>query len=116
MINESITSRKNPQIQHIKKLLSSIQYRQSEQEFVIEGVRLVEEAVREDWKIVSVFYSEKLNERGKHMIEHLSGRGIKVFQVSDQVMGDITETETPQGVVAVLRTRRLPLSEKPSLF
>jgi len=115
-VSESITSRKNPHIQRINKLLSSNQYRQSERAFVLEGVRLVEEAAKSEWTITEVFYSEKLNDRGKQLIANLSQRGVAIFQVSDQVMDDITETEKPQGVVAVLSARQLPLSKQPSLI
>jgi TrmH family RNA methyltransferase len=116
MTSESITSRRNPHIQHIKRLLSSHQIRKSEQEFVLEGVRLVEEAVRSDWQIAALYYSDRLNERGKKLIEHLSESRSDLYQVSDQVLGDITETETPQGILAVIKTRELPLPANPSLF
>ncbi|MGB8252677.1 MAG: RNA methyltransferase, partial [Anaerolineaceae bacterium] len=100
----------------INKLLLSNQFRQSEQAFVLEGVRLVEEAAKSEWTITEVFYSEKLNDRGKQLIASLSQREVAIFQVSDQVMDDITETETPQGVVAVLGTRQLLPPKQPSLI
>ena len=115
-MSEIITSRRNPHIQRINKLLSSNQCRQSERAFVLEGVRLVEEAAKSEWTITEVFYSEKVNDRGKQLLASLSQRGIALFQVSEQVMNNITDTETPQGVVAVLSVRQLPQLKHPNLI
>lgn len=113
---KSITSRKNTNIQRVKKLLSSSQFRHSERAFMIEGVRLVEEAARSNWTIIEVYYSENLNDRGKQLINDLSQRGIAIFQVSEIIMNDITETESPQGIVAVLGIRQLSLLKEPDFI
>ncbi len=113
--HESITSTKNPHIQRVRKLISSGQYRQSEQSFVLEGVRLVEEAARSEWSITEVYFSGKLNDRGQKLIESLLRRGSAIYQVSDPVMNDITDTETPQGIVAVLSIKQPPIPKDPTL-
>ena len=46
MSMETITSRKNPLLQHVRKLLSSRSYRQEQGQFAADGVKLLEEAVK----------------------------------------------------------------------
>lgn len=115
-VYESILSRKNPRIQRIKKLLTSSQYRQSEQVFILEGVRLVEEAVKSGWAIQELFISEKLSQRGKRLIETLSQQAVPLYQMSDMVMEVIKDTETSQGILAVLAAHQLSLPENPELI
>ena len=108
---ERITSRKNPRIQRIKKMLSSSSFRQSEHAFVIEGVRLVEEALRSGWGVQELLVSDSLSERGKSLYESIDFPGCAKFQVPDEVMSDLTDTETPQGITAVLIQQELALPE-----
>lgn len=113
---DPILSRKNPRIQYAKKLLTSSQFRRSEQSFVLEGVRLVEEAAKSGWAIIELFYSDKLNQRGKAICAELGSRGVSTICVSDPVIVSITETDTPQGIVAILSMRQLPIPEKTDLI
>jgi TrmH family RNA methyltransferase len=113
MNNEVITSRKNPRIQRIKKLLSSSSYRQSEKAFIIEGVRLVEEAITSGWVIQELYISDDLSERGKSFLANKAVPDCTGYQVSDNVMADLTDTETPQGITAVLLQHEMALPERP---
>jgi TrmH family RNA methyltransferase len=113
---ETITSRKNPRIQRIKKLLSNSQFRKSERAFVVEGVRLVEEAFRSGWRITEILASENLNARGRTLIRDSSFDNSVNYIVPDFILAEITNTETPQGVVAVLEQRQLPFPEKPDFI
>ena len=48
---QTITSRKNPRITHMKKLGASREYRQTQGEFLCDGFKLLQEAVDYiDWK------------------------------------------------------------------
>ena len=55
---ETITSRHNPLLVHVKKLLSSRAYRQSRGEFAADGVKLIHEAIRWKFPITAVILSE----------------------------------------------------------
>lgn len=113
MNHEVITSRKNPRIQRIKKLLSSGSYRQSEKAFIIEGVRLVEEAITSGWVIQELYISDRLSGRGKALFANMVTPDCARFQVSDTVMADLTDTETPQGITAVLQQHEMAFPERP---
>lgn len=78
--------------------------------FVIEGVRLVEEAAKGDWSFETVLYDESLNERGKLLVERLRSNGEEVEQISANLMKSLSETETPQGILAVLKISNPPVA------
>ncbi|HEY3345667.1 MAG TPA: RNA methyltransferase [Anaerolineaceae bacterium] len=105
-----ITSRQNPKVQQMKALLGRARERQQAGEFVVEGVRLVEEAAQSGWKAHLVLYTEQLSERGQQAIKGLQAAGAEIEQVAPAVMEAISDTETSQGVLAVfpLPGARLP--------
>jgi len=109
---EIITSRKNTRIQQIKKLLSSASLRHSEGVFIIEGVRLVEEAFASKWVIQEIYVTDSLNSRGQKLFENATSINCARYRVADEVMAEISDTETPQGIIAVVEQRSLPIQEK----
>jgi len=52
-------------------------------------------------------YDETLSEKGTSQVESLKSRGIDVEVVSDSLMKSLSETETPQGILAVLEFKQL---------
>jgi TrmH family RNA methyltransferase len=62
-----LTSPKNPRIQQIRKLQSNARARRDNGLFVVEGVRLVEEAQSAGWKPEVLLYTEDLGERGRRL-------------------------------------------------
>ena len=79
--------------------------------FVAEGVRLVEEAVISNWRFRIALYDETLSERGRLQVERLRSQGVDVEEVSASVMKSISETEAPQGILAVLEATQLPIPQ-----
>jgi TrmH family RNA methyltransferase len=97
-----LTSVKNPRIQQIRKLQSSSRARREAQLFVVEGIRLVEESLHAGWMPKSVLYTVNLNPRGKGLVDAFTREGVEVVQVAPHVMGKASDTQTPQGILAVL--------------
>ena len=108
-----ITSSQNPRIKLARALLGRAKERRQERAFVAEGIRLVEEAETQDWKFRFVLYDASLNERGSSLIERLLSRDIDVEEVSEPLMKSLSDTETPQGILAVLELAQLPVSDSP---
>ncbi len=104
-----ITSTRNPKVQRVRILLEQRKEREETQSFVIEGVRLIEEALVSGWMPSLVFFCEGLSERGQRLIDELISRHVVVEQISPSVMRRITGTETSQGILAVLPQQELPL-------
>lgn len=97
-----ITSLQNPQIKHLRSLEKS-KYRKQEGKFVIEGIRMMEEALDADIGLDAIYYSPALLDttRGKDLFERLSERMLKIYLLSDRLMKQVGFTETPQGIIAV---------------
>lgn len=104
-----ITSNQNSKIKLVRALMSRSKERREAGLFVIEGVRLVEEAFNRDWGFETVLYDETLSERGKSLISNLKSRSIEVEEVSQSVMKSISETENPQGILAILKFSQFPI-------
>lgn len=84
--------------------------------FVVEGVRLVEEAINSHWKLRFVLYDETLSERGKSQVETLKSLGVEVDEIPASLMKSISETETPQGILVVLEFTQLPIANHPDFI
>ena len=100
---DPITSAANPRIKQIRSLLANRKERRRERLFVIEGVRLVEEALRTGATLTTVLFDpEQLSttERGAALLATVRGlRG--AFVATPEVIAAATDTVTPQGIVAI---------------
>ena len=105
-----ITSNQNSKIKLVRALLGRTKERREAGAFVAEGVRLVEEAVKANWNCRFALYDETLSERGRLQVEGLKARGVDVEEVSASVMKSISETEAPQGILAILEATQLPIT------
>jgi TrmH family RNA methyltransferase len=108
-----ITSIHNPSIQTVRKLLAQSKTRREQGEFVIEGVRLSEEALHAGWTARLVLFTDKLDARGQAVLDGFNARGVPGEQVSYAVMHTISHTETPQGILAVLAIKPKALPPLP---
>jgi TrmH family RNA methyltransferase len=106
-----ITSSHNPKIQQIRTLLARRQERQQAQSFVVEGVRLVEEALHSGWQPQSVYFTDQLSGRGKSLLEGFAQSGAEVEEITPQLMDSLSETEASQGILAIFALRSLPLPD-----
>jgi len=104
-----ITSTHNPKLKLVRALQGRAKERRETGAFFVEGVRLVEEAIISNWGFRFVLYDETLNERGRSQVEGLRSRGVDVEEISTSLMKSLSETESPQGIVAVLELNQLPI-------
>ena len=70
--------------------------------FAADGVRLVEEANLAGWTPLEVFYTTKVSERGRKYLEEMQFRKIPCEEIPVDLMQKIADTDTPQGLIAVL--------------
>ncbi|MCR4440720.1 MAG: RNA methyltransferase [Peptococcaceae bacterium] len=111
---ETINSLQNRAVKEAKKLQQK-KYREERGQYLVEGVRMVEEGIRAG-SLTCFFYNLSLREtkRGEglwHTIrEYAAQTKSGCFQVSEKVLRTLAETETPQGIVAVARMNTVSLS------
>lgn len=92
---EKITSISNAKIQEIKKLLSSKADRYQSGKFIAEGVNIVKDIP--DGFILALFMTENTFQK----YQNIAKKNKNIYLVSDKVMGAISDTKSPSGVVAV---------------
>lgn len=110
-----ITSTSNSKIKLVRSLQNRSRDRKDEDAFVAEGVRLVEEAINVEWPMEFILYDQSLSERGKAIISALSDQSVlDVYEITPDLMTEISDTETPQGILAVLKRKALPLPTSPT--
>lgn len=97
-----ITSTSNPKIKTIRHLQNRGKARQEENSYVIEGIRLVEEALQQGLHPDLLIYTDTLDKRGKQLLKAFRNMNVQIDRVSDQVFQAASDTETPQGILAVL--------------
>lgn len=97
-----ITSPHNPKLKLARALQGRSRERYEQGAFLAEGVRLVEEAAKRNWPFRLALYDETLNERGTSLVESLKARGVECEEVLPGLMKSLSDTETSQGLLAVL--------------
>lgn len=110
-----ITSSHNPKIQWVRGLQARPRERREAGAFVVEGVRLAEEALAAGWEAHLVLHTADLGERGMAVVSAFAARGAPVEEVTPEVMRQASDTPAPQGILVVLSLRSLPLPEAASL-
>ena len=91
---ERITSRKNPLLEHIRRLDSG-PYRRQCGAFLCDSPKLVDEALRHGVTVTCVVVSD-----GVALPEHLP-EGVRCVSVPADVMASLSPQRTPQGMLAV---------------
>ncbi len=106
-----ITSLQNPKVKWLRALQVKSRLRHEEGVMVIEGVRLVEEALQTGWAFRLVFYSPSLSQRGREVLARLTPMSQVVEEVSETVMRAVSDTQTPQGILAVVTIPSMHIGE-----
>ena len=93
MMTERITSRKNPLLQQVKKLLSSRKTREEAGLFVADGTKLLEEAVRFFPGLQTVILTDG--------VQANIPEGVREIRVPADVMESISPMASPQGALFI---------------
>ena len=96
--DDMITSSANQQMKHLSQLMKRAKERKKEQVFVVEGIKMFQEAPADT--VVSVYVSESFLEKPEH---EKCLQGYRYEVVSDAVFREISDTQTPQGILAIVR-------------
>lgn len=97
-----ISSLSNAQIKNIIQLQKKGRERKEQGVFVCEGIKMFEEArAFKDGRIIKAYLSERYFEEQNQIGNHFEDVPYEV--VSDQVFREISETMTPQGILAIVK-------------
>ena len=97
-----ITSKDNELIKHIKKLKDK-KYRDENKEYVVEGIKMIEEAIQEKCQIKQIIICddcEKTSIISKEQMYEIAK--YECIYVTNKVFESITGVVNPQGILAVI--------------
>ena len=93
-----IISTANQKVKRILKLQKKAKARNEEHVFLVEGIRLTREAPKE--RLLELYISETFLQKYPELDDRLLRRA---EVVSDEVFAHMSDTKTPQGILAVIR-------------
>jgi RNA methyltransferase, TrmH family len=96
-----ITSIQNPRVQQVRNLLREARERKTTGLCVVEGVRLVEEAMQSGLTASLVFFVPDLSERGMALVQSCQTKGVDTLEISTDLLQRVSDTEQPQGILTV---------------
>ncbi len=107
-----ITSLSNKHIKHIKSLHKR-RYREKNNEFIIDGLRLVEHSLLNNADIKAVYYTSELtgSERGNELLEKMASGAISLYKVDEKILKEISTTESSQGILGIVNRKHYRLDE-----
>jgi TrmH family RNA methyltransferase len=95
-----VTSRQNALVKDLRRACQQAEL--VEGYAAIEGVRVIEEAIRSGVRFKAVFFSDAAEPRIERLLPQISGHA-EIIGLADDVFGSAVATETPQGVAALVR-------------
>jgi len=98
-----ITSPQNKQVKDLRKAFSKAELTEDGYA-AIESVRIIEEAIRGGLKFRAVFFSESGKARAVRLLPQL-GAHVETLLLPDEIFSSAADTETPQGVSALVKLR-----------
>lgn len=96
---KEILSTKNTMIKELKKLHKK-KHREDNQEYMIEGFHLIEEAVKANAQIKWILFNQRGESEWSAWLNDQSQE--QLIRVSDEVLESISELPTPQGMIAII--------------
>lgn len=108
---KEVTSLANPIVKDLRSL-SLKKYRDQQGVFLAEGLKLVIDALDQDWRIKTLVFAK--SGKGNKMVEQVAARtfakGGLVLEVTEKVISAITRRDNPQMVVGVFEQQYQPLN------
>lgn len=97
-----ITSRQNPLIKHIVKLIESPRERRKQRQFVVEGIHLAQLAKDSGWPVTQLVFAESAPSHHEVAALLRSWSGVSVVSVSDNLFLHLFDIQPNVGIVALL--------------
>ena len=115
---QTISSKDNELIKHIKKLKDKKE-RDLSNEYIIEGIKLIQEAIQENAKIKQIIICddcEKTENIPKDLMYEIAKQ--ECIYVTNKVFDSITEVMNPQGILAIIEkhSKEIQIDDKQDII
>ena len=115
---QTISSKDNELIKHIKKLKDKKE-RDLSNEYIIEGIKLIQEAIQENAKIKQIIICddcEKTESIPKDLMYEIAKQ--ECIYVTNKIFETITEVMNPQGILAIIekQSKEIQIDDKQDII
>ncbi|WP_433323903.1 TrmH family RNA methyltransferase [Spirillospora sp. CA-294931] len=110
MAGLELTSLRSPRVKAARRLAKRA-FRRRERLFLAEGPQAVREALEVPGRLTELFATAEAESRHPELVTAADRAGVPVLRVSGEVMADLAQTVTPQGLLAVCSLIDVPLAE-----
>ena len=104
-----IEGRHNPSIKRLRQAFSHAELTDAG-DCAIEGMRILEEAIRSGLRFSSVFFRESAQDRANRLLPQI-GAQVETLLLPDKLFDSLVPSESPQGVAALVRLKQFSLDD-----
>ena len=102
----NITSASNDKIKEVKKLIKTSKERYERGLYIVEGIRMFKEIPLD--KLDSIYVSETFYENNREIVDRYK---TEPYVISDKVFNSVSDTGTPQGILALVKMNEFALDD-----
>ncbi len=104
-----VEGRHNALVKDLRRAFSHAELTE-EGDCAIEGIRMVEEAIRSGLRFRAVFFRESAETRAERLLPQI-GAQVETLVLPDKLFASVVPSEGPQGVAALVRYRQTSLED-----
>jgi TrmH family RNA methyltransferase len=104
-----IEGRHNPLVKQLRLAFSRAELTESG-DCAIEGLRILEEAIRSGLRFSAVFFRESAQDRADRLLPQI-GAQVETLLLPDKLFDSLVPSESPQGVAALVRLKEFSLDD-----
>ncbi|GGP15902.1 RNA methyltransferase [Nonomuraea glycinis] len=110
MAGTELTNVRSPRVKAARRLTKRA-YREQDRKFLAEGPQAVREALKLDGVTLELFATAEAELRHPELVTEATLQGVPVHRASGEVMAQLSQTVTPQGLLAVCRLVHVALDD-----
>jgi TrmH family RNA methyltransferase len=104
-----IEGRHNPLVKQLRQAFSRAELTEAG-DCAIEGLRILEEAIRSGLRFSAVFFRESAQDRAERLLPQI-GAQVETLLLPDNLFDSLVPSESPQGVAALVRLKEFSLDD-----
>ncbi|MGA2020923.1 MAG: RNA methyltransferase [Candidatus Sulfotelmatobacter sp.] len=104
-----IEGRHNPLVKQLRQAFAHSELTETG-DCAIEGLRILEEAIRSGLRFSSVFFRESAQDRADRLLPQI-GAQVETLLLPDKLFDSLVPSESPQGVAALVRLKQFSLDD-----
>jgi TrmH family RNA methyltransferase len=104
-----IEGRHNPLVKQLRQAFAHAELTDAG-DCAVEGLRILEEAIRSGLRFSSVFFRESAQDRAERLLPQI-GAQVETLLLPDKLFDSLVPSESPQGVAALVRLKQFSIDD-----